>query len=293
MDHSPLTLGFVVYRSRSGSTLFADRLGRHPDVLVTPESNVIPNILKYYNSNDHSSCKWEDFVRGLAHFIFSEQKLQDWKLMSEEFSQQLIEYGPCDWTKVVNLLCAAYRDMMKPDSRVVMIKKSGWYSRNLYFLLRSIPNAMAIGVIRDPRAVYNSARVALHSENRTPLAGSLISNARGWRNFVRQVEETSDMLPQRVLFVRYEDLLEDLVLTLQRSWNHLGLNLTPIQDIQAILVDQADSHLITDRTRHLHENVTREPIKELGTKWQNELPCLHASIMKWICRKEMKRYLYY
>lgn len=57
-----------------------------------------------------------------------------------------------------------------------------------------MPNGMAIGVVRDFRAVYKSARVALCSENHTPMAGTVISNAGAWRNIVGQIEETSDML---------------------------------------------------------------------------------------------------
>ena len=43
-----LQLAFLVFRSRSGSTLFGDRLGRHPEIIVAPETNALPRLVLYF-----------------------------------------------------------------------------------------------------------------------------------------------------------------------------------------------------------------------------------------------------
>ena len=52
-----LELAFFVFRSRSGSTLFADRLGRHPEIVVAPETNALRNLVLYFENKTLCSGK--------------------------------------------------------------------------------------------------------------------------------------------------------------------------------------------------------------------------------------------
>jgi hypothetical protein len=155
-------MSFLLFRSRSGSTFLGDRLGRHPDVMVIPESDAAPNLVKFFKKNK-SFCPGIDSWK-LINFLFSELKLSDWGLPKEVLNNEIVARNASDWASIFHILCRTYRDWQKPGVNAVVFKKSGWYCRNMDLLLSTYPGSVMIGIIRDPRAVYNSARKSIKIE---------------------------------------------------------------------------------------------------------------------------------
>ncbi|MCF8111445.1 MAG: sulfotransferase [Desulfobacteraceae bacterium] len=284
-------LVFLLFRSRSGSTFFGDRLSRHPEVLVTPESRAAPRLYEYFHKKEIQ--KKEIDHHKLTEYLLVEQKLREWNLPREKLLQGLKGYNVNDWASVFRTLCKIYRDWKKPEARVVVFKKSGWYYKNINRLLSTYPDSIAIWMIRDPRAIYNSARKAIHSENNKPMAGNILKNALGWREYMNRLLFSEQQRPDRNLPVYYEYLLHDLSGVLSEIWQKLGVRTLRTAELNEILEERKASHLVTKSTKHLHDNVYQEPLIEHANKWEKELPASQKMLIRIICKKEMKRHGYY
>lgn len=282
-------LSFLVFRSRSGSTFFGDRLSRHPEVLVTPESNVAPRLVEYFKESPGKDCSKDKLVE----YIYEEQKFREWELPREMLGSELDQCEELDWAIVFYTCCKAYRDWQKPEAKVVVFKKSGWYYKNIDLLLETYPGSMSIWMVRDPRAVYSSARKALHSKRQQPMEDNILKNAFGWRNYIKLLSHASQKWPVHVFQVHYESFLFDLSNTLTIIWQKLGVKELTDKEINKIMERYVESHLITHSTKHLHENVFQKPIVERAEKWRQELPKWRTAFIGLVCRNGMKKFSYF
>ncbi|MFO8163422.1 MAG: sulfotransferase [Desulfatiglandales bacterium] len=277
-------LSFLVFRSRSGSTFFGDRLSRHPEVLVTPESNVVPRLVEYFKESPRKDCRKDKLVE----YIYNEQKFREWGLPREMLANEFNQLEEADWPTIFFACCKAYRDWQKPEAKVVVFKKSGWYYKNIDLLLETYPGSMGMWIIRDPRAVYNSACKALHSEKKKPMADNIFENAFGWRDFAKRLSKAKDKWRGRVLTVLYESFLSDVSGTLNYIWQRLGLQILNNIELNELVEQPGYSHLVTSSTSHLHCNVTQGPIFERAEKWKDELPRWRSTLIRLICKKDMR-----
>ena len=281
-------LAFLVFRSRSGSTLFGDRLSRHPEVLVTPESNLAPKLIKYLGSRRVELLS----ARSIADHMLLETKFRQWGLSRQDLVNILQNYKLHHWASILQLICRAFRDHKKPGAKVVVIKNSGWYYKNLGFLLSVFPGSRAVSVIRDPRAVFNSARKALHSEKGKPLAWNVLSNSLGWCRYVKILEETELKHPGLICTIKYEDIVNNLPDSLNTAWKALGVRQLQRSHVSNIMFKIDGSHLVSKAAAHLHPNVLKEPMPGLTQKWRSELPRWQALLIRYVCRHGMRKYWY-
>ncbi len=288
-DQTDPRLAFLVFRSRSGSTFFGDRLNRHPQLLVTPESNLAPKLIKFLGSRRAEPPT----ASAIADHIFLEPKFRQWNLPRENLVHALNTCVPLDWSSVFQIICRVYRDHQKPEAGVVVFKNSGWYYENIDLLLSTFSGSSALGVVRDPRAVFNSARKALHSEKKRPMAENVFKHALGWRRHIRLLEQTEVKHSGRIHRFKYETFIHDLPGTLNQAWKSLGLRQLNKSEFTDIMDSRNDSHLVSESARHLHSNVLREPMPELAQKWRSELPRWQAFIIRHICAKEMREFGYF
>jgi hypothetical protein len=281
-------LAFLVFRSRSGSTFFGDRLSRHPQVLVTPESNLAPKLIKFFGSRRAGFPS----APAIADYVLLEPKFRQWNLPRKDLVHALEKNKPHDWSTAFQIICRVYRDHQKPEARVVVFKNSGWYYKNIDLLLSVFPGSKVIGMVRDPRAVYNSARKALHSERGEPLAGSILGNALGWRRYIKILEEAKLSHPGLIYTIKYEIFINDLLNSLNIAWKTLRVSQLSKSNILDIMEKKDDSHLVSKAVAHLHSNVLKAPMPEVAQKWHSELPKWQALLIGYICRHGMRKHGY-
>jgi len=288
-NYSDPILSFVVSRPRSGSTFFGDRLSRHPEILVAPESNIAPRLVSFFQKKKIYD---DDDGKELADYVLEERKFKDWGLPSEKLLQALKNEHASDWPTTLHIICRAYRDWQKPEAKIVVLKKGGWYYKNTDLLLSTYPNSFFIGIIRDPRAIYNSSRRAIHSETKEPMENNAFRSALDWLEYVNLLKNNKARWPQKIHCVKYEDFLHDVKGTLTNTWKQLGLKQVEESEIDDLLKIQTESHLVTPATKHLHNNVSQKPLMERAEKWKDELPYWKAKLIRLICRKRMNEFGY-
>lgn len=281
-----MTLAFLVYRARSGSTLFADRLARHPEIVVLPESRVAPRLREFLSGTVPVSAP--EVVR----FLFAEQKFKDWRLPEKAVEETLRQADALTWESVFLACVECYRLHFKPEASITVFKKAGWYAENIGLLLDSFPQAKAMCMIRDPRAVYNSARRAIHSEKGRPMASSAWQNAQEWSRYIRLLTLIKQGQPERVFDFRYEDFLENPTSTLAAACRFLGAACPDDRGLEELLAPGNSSHLVTASTSHLHQKVTSPLAPQRARAWEEELNRMQKFLIKTVCRTGMKRYGY-
>ena len=277
------SLGFLVYRPRSGSTLFGDRIGRHPDIVVTPESNVAMRLAhRFRRDRDRLQS-----VTELVDFVLAEQKARDWGLPRENLIAAFGAEPPPTWQACFQRICLAYGGWKKPQARWIIVKKAGWYARNIGLLLDSYPGSVAVDIVRDPRATFNSSRASLHSERGDPIESNVLSSALGWRRHVGRMAALEAACPGRVSRHRYEDFIGDMTGVVQAVWRFLDVE-AGSPDVLAALQASQQSPLVTPSTQHLHVNVGSGAIASRVDAWRSELPAWQAMVIEQVCRTGMQ-----
>jgi hypothetical protein len=121
----------------------------------------------------------------------------------------------------------------------------------------------------------------------------MIQNAIGWSAYIRRLKEGERKWPGRIILLKYEDLLQDLPGTLATVWEILGVRMLNEKELSAALEPQGKSNLVTDLTKHLHENVLKQPMIERVEKWREELSPVRSVLIRYICQREMNIFGYH
>jgi hypothetical protein len=284
----PCRLTFLLYRACSGSTFFGDRLSRHPEILVIPESNVAPRLEPYFKGRHDTEKNTEELV----DVLYSEQKFKDWGLPASELGKTLHLLPHLDWGSVFRACIVSYTSWKKPEAEVVVFKKGGWYVTNFNALWNFFPEANCIWMLRDPRGVYNSARKALHSEKPPPLKGHVVKDALAWNSFNRALNRALSHWPRKTCILRYEQFTFNSALVLRRVFAFLKVAQLFAAALESLLGGAQHSHLVSPSTSHLHTNITKPPLPDRVQGWEKELNPLEEIILSVLCRRGIWQHEY-
>lgn len=222
---------FLVGCGRSGKTVLAELLGRHPEVALYPgEANHLwhPRIYPWRDSPHRSEVPpiWFDPV-GFAEGSLRATSRRD-----------------------VRVLKGSFRAYQLLRRRPVLLNESALIAMLLPFIVREFHGARIVHMVRDGRAAATAwARrqyeaILAHREAYrssgydVDLAGLLERCASSWDRQVREVRDQGDRLglavTGRLLEIRYEDFCHSPVPVLVQVCEHLRLDPDPlvIQDLR-------------------------------------------------------------
>jgi Sulfotransferase family len=196
----------IVGCPRSGTSWLQVLLAQHPQVATTQETHLFNGYLK------HLGRAWEHY-KSLRQGIGMTHLLSD-----DDFYQLCAAFA----TTVLQRIGAT-----NPSSAVVL-EKTPDHVRHAQFILRMLPQAWFLHIIRDPRSVVSSLAAAARSWGAHWASSSIVHNASLWRSDVTLGREIAG-LTHRYHEVRYEDLAGNVgPKTLQGifAWLELPVDLT-------------------------------------------------------------------
>jgi LPS sulfotransferase NodH len=131
-----------------------------------------------------------------------------------------------------------------------------------------LPDTKFIIIVRDGRGVTNS-----YIENKWGLGTNVYTGAQRWQREVNQQRAFMQEAPEQFLYIRYEDLVDDLEATIKQVCSHIGL---PFHD-DLLNYDQKQSYYQKKR-ENIHTD--KKPQKSLAEKWRKQLTARQISVIE-------------
>lgn len=257
---------FIGGCSRSGTTLLGAMLGAHSDCICTPESHFKIDVLRARERRDVEGDLGATFQLLRKHWRF-----KVWELDIDPTHLPQSELNGCypcllDWV----VSCYA-RAQGRPQARV-------WIDHtpeNISFastLLDLFPQSKIIHIVRDGRAVAASIMPLDWGPN------TIIKAARWWIRMTSFGLAAETLLgPERIMRVKYEDLVLTPQPTLQRLCDFLGMEYQPE-------MTKATGFNPPRYTNRQHTLIGTEPDPRLATRWEMRLSLRQIEVFENLTR---------
>ena len=220
---------FVVGNSRSGTTLMGRLLGRHPDVFRFRELHFFD---RFWSRDSPTRRLSIPEATAIAAGLCQRQERDAYDCRSE--AEALVASLPHDARTAMAVFTAFMRHGAATKGRSIPCEQTG---RSVFYIddiIRELPEARIVNVVRDPRDVLLSqkrksqARADVKSRAlrlRQYLNYHPISTAALWVAAVREGDR--QVRHERLVSVRYEDLLHDPAAVVARIYAFCGLDYEP------------------------------------------------------------------
>ncbi|MBZ2167688.1 sulfotransferase family protein [Marinobacter sp. F4216] len=143
-----------------------------------------------------------------------------------------------------------------------------------------IQDTLFVVIVRDGRGVTNS-----YIENKWGLGTNAYTGAQRWKREVEQQEAFIKTAPDRFLYIRYEDLVDDLKSTMERVCSHLGVEFHP----NILEYDKKSAHIHKKRENiHTHD----KPDPRLAEKWRGKLTPFEIGVIEMVAGDTLQRHGY-
>lgn len=205
---------FVVGHPRSGTTLLASMLGRHPDFVATPESLFLCQVRYQLGA---ARAKGPGAVTAAAMRGPLQYMIAD----GDAFTARLRAAAGDGSVDERTLFAALLEDYRAAHGAARVVEKTPLHVRHMDELSAWFPDCRIVWIVRDGRACIRSLqKVAWASSDAPRLA----------RQWVRNMALGAALAPAagpRLMTVRYEALIADPETELARLCAHLGVEPAP------------------------------------------------------------------
>ena len=267
---------FLVYDSRSGSTLFSRELARTlPDVIVSPEFRI--NAL--LRLDEKELCEYT--AEKLLDLLQRNRGLQNLELDREKLVSLLeVSARRRDHESILRAVLGNYVSSRNEIFAPVFIIKKGTHLRVWKRIAQLIPASKFIHIYRDPRAVINSKLATprpYYPREKMAWGGAFLA-ALQWREYSRQMRTASRNV--QVLDVKYERFLSDPEAELARVANFLSAEYAP---------EKGRSYAVPKAERGIHTRVDKKMDKSRASAWKTEMQPRDIAIVNLIAGSEMSK----
>lgn len=213
---------YVLGAGRSGTTMTEKLISSHPEIAGVMETE----ILKKYSTK----FKYvDDMIKEIAVSDKETKIVTDYFKKNVKF-REISKISPYIF---MHHYCLAHASYQKKS---FYVEKSPIHSLFLDEILREVPNSKIVIILRDPRSIYFSKNFA-NSANRGKLYH--------FPKFLRNPLNLSEIIftyeyfdkayrkfknNKRVLFIKYEDLVQKPEKELRRIFKHVGVKYFPVDE---------------------------------------------------------------
>lgn len=264
-------IAFLIYESRSGSTLLAQKLHTSFNCFVAPESQLPINLLIRFN---HGHLLSHQDVMTISEMIDSDRKIKDWgftpiiKKILRSFVGKTIDH-------YIIAIFDAFLEKHKKDKETILILKKESYSAVGERLKKIYPLAKFLYIIRDPRGVFASKKNSIYTLTGKPFDTCPVSSSVSWVKKFESVICLRQKFPNDVFIVKYEDLIKSDSNVVHSISEFFGW---PIHKSSRKII-------LNQRYNLLHKNLFDPLIKENDKKWLVSLTPKEIYFVETICQK--------
>lgn len=271
-----IRLTFLLYFSRSGSTMLANQIAKlMPDVLVFPELDFVGDLFAY----------GDEYVRSLSAEKLFQLLSKDEKLVDIGFSESIWRelVVKCEGEGVIFLLTEItnlYARQSGQGQPQVVLFQRGTLLSVAQDILEIYPSARFIHIFRDPRAAISSiVRVRSASfvkfDRQRMGRSDAIGLGKNWIKYTGRVNGLENSHPDNVMQVRYEDLCAHKESHLQEISEFLKVDYSTVEE-------GAHGLIVGDDEGELHKYIDKPPMLERLNAWREELPMWQGYLVEYV-----------
>ena len=210
---------FIIGRPRTGTTLLRSLFDAHPNVQIPWECQFILNLYPKYGKLEHwNTGTLEQFYADL---------LQQWQFSAWNTDQDKLKADllACEGENTYAFVCqVVYLNHIsfypKGDIRLIGDKNHG-YTIYTQRLKKLFPDAKFVYILRDYRDNFESVRKV---DFELPVVSLVVYK---WKYFYKKALKASHKYPGSFYFIRYEDLVTDPAVQLQKLCDFLEIEYVP------------------------------------------------------------------
>ncbi|HHT9138482.1 MAG TPA: sulfotransferase family protein [Candidatus Wunengus sp. YC60] len=252
---------FLIYNSRSGSTLLSKLLDEHEDIGVTVESLFMINLIRLKRWFEKSGD-----VEKLFHRL---EKLDRFYNLQINFNDFIAYFdGRKKISSVAEGIIKTYFTREKHQSTVWVVK-DGVCGLYINQISAEMPHAKFIHIVRDGRAVLNSMIKSIDPYSKKPMSSDTINHARMWKDMIVRVDLFKEKHPELVLEIQYENLISNTKEEIKRVRWYLGLE-EKINTKNIVSLSYYDK--IPQREKSIHSLAKDGTNPSRINAWEEELP---------------------
>ncbi|HTV47116.1 MAG TPA: sulfotransferase [Phycisphaerae bacterium] len=233
MINSPLF--FIVGYERSGTTLLAAMLDRHSRIAIPPETHFFEHVCRVEDARKCANTET------LVDRFINAPRSRDLKLNKSELLNQLAG-SESTWA---NLLAAALQLYMVKHGKERVGEKTPNHHLIVPEILNLFPGSRVIWVLRDGRDVILSLMKTPWPRHRL-----LRLHAFEWRRSMEKMIEFEKRFPERMIRMKFENLVTDPEAELRRVCEFIGVDF---------------------ETRQLDSNVHTDVVPEWELSWKHRV----------------------
>ena len=265
-------LVFLLYDSRSGSTMFASLLSRFEELAVTVENFFAMELLE-----SPRRPLMADTLPVFVDDLFRSKIMLDTGLSPEAVLTALRRVGdPTDDRAMIEAFYDLYFEAVDPHGADVRVVKCAPYP-HLAELQRTLPDARYLHIVRDGRDVLASKKSSVNVGGRS-MERSVLKAALDWRWKVRAARALGDACH----LVRYEDLVSETDGTLAHVLDFLG-----VSDLKREAGTEAFDARIGHRQAHLHTRVGKAVDSTSVARWKTGLRPWESRVYTYVAGAEL------
>jgi len=246
---------FITGCQRSGTTLLASMLGSHPNYVATPECQFKVNLASFldsYKQLDKNAIKLAfDYLN--HHFRFL---IWDIDLNEKTFFENFLEYN---LRSIVEYIVKEYAIQKFNKNPTVWFDHDPESFKYRSIIFKHFPDAKFIHIVRDGRAVAASMFSLDWGPNNSFCA------ARKYKKNINQLlQAESELGSEKMLRIKYEDLLSSPVETLKLicDWLQIEFHLN---------MPLAKGIITPEYTKLQHKLVNQKPNKTRSDNWKQKM----------------------
>jgi hypothetical protein len=252
MNRAPF---FIVGSGRSGSTLLRMILASHSRIAVPPETYFLLPLVQEL-SIDRPLSPAE--VARAGEIVTGHYRWPDMDFDAGEFRRLT---GGLASPRLRDVAEVVYRSFLEREGKVRWGDKTPPYIRIVPQLARMYPEARFIHLVRDGRDVARSF------QSTGWYGPRLHDNTREWNEALNLAERWRPQVKERLLQLRYEDLVRDTEKSARCVCAFLGEEFEP----EMLAWEEKVDRLVPDREKYIHVKLKHRPNMDDAERWRREM----------------------
>ena len=253
---------YVMAIGRSGTTLLANILDAHPNIVVPPESFFVLHLERKYKH----ITNWNDkIIKNFIDDVYVDRPFRlMWKVPRKTVEESFSQLPKIkDFDEACNRIRASYNASFKKKKIELYGDKHPIYSNFCERMMRINPEAKLIHMIRDPRGT-GAGQIKTFKRKDALAVGYL------WARYNKNLSDLKKIYPENYYLLKYEDLVLNPEETIQSLCRFLEIDFNEgMMEYRKTTVKRFENY--TNAITKKHESLMKPIDAKMVEGWKTKL----------------------